>query len=297
MKTPDAVARDATIDVCSATPPSALAGSGRRLTAIEPRLGFTVGPVSGPGWVRLDRLDAATVTGWIDEKVAEVGGHRGIATGSVAEALARRVVAPSVACWAIEGWLPNLRPGNVLVHRNHDGVVDRTALSSALFAVPLTDPAAVDPWAWPLTSSRDLRRWLGVGLVRTLEPLFETVREAGSYGRRGLWGLAADSAGSALVRLVRLGLLDPAAGAQMWDEVDAAFQVVARLGTPARVRPQVRTERWGGTETLVTVRGVCCLYCATPAGASRPEPDRYCASCPRLGETDRMARLATVLHT
>lgn len=193
---------DATEPVRADTNP--LAGTARRLSALDEHLTYVVDRPVEPGWLRLADLTCGqTLVAWHAELSARHGDRRAAATY-----LGIWLADAAVNVWALplwaEGRLPLTGPQGVLVRRHAEGWLDAVGVDGATAVAVLSDDRAAGQ---PDTRVASARHVLAEGLAQRLgsvEPLFQALADTLPVGLPTLWGGLADSLAGRALWLARL---------------------------------------------------------------------------------------------
>jgi hypothetical protein len=278
--------------------PRPLAETGRRLEETAPDHGFGIGRPAGDGWFGLDEVVTAGV---LDRMAAHLLAREGRldVTGSyLGSHVTGPVVARTVAAVVLDARCPDPDPANVAVHLHPDAWFDELSFRTTAVVVVAGDPAATadaaaaDVEAVVVADRAALRRWWAGRLVASVGPLLDAVRTRFPYGRRGLWGAAADRVAAAALSAAR------GAGRQgelAWGEASLLLDALAEHAPVPLTRPvPVAVRSAQGREAVFPVRGTCCLYYLT---VDRPDPcdDGYCTTCPFTDPDHRHRKLAAWL--
>jgi hypothetical protein len=269
-----------------------LVGTLRRLDASTEHGEVRAGAPPDSNWVRVGELvaDPVDVAAWFARLRAGNAHPPDVAASFLAGWLSDILLhAPATALqterrvWAID-------PGQTWVHAHPEGWFDGLAVGDAVLRVLPDDVAASDQSAIGrdrvevVADVAALRRHLASDVVAVLAPLFGALRSLAPFGRRGMWGSAADAlAGGAVWTAFRAGA--DTAGA-FEDAVALADDMVAAGGGPLNHPSALPIECRHGTIT-VAVRGTCCLWYKVPQDATGHE--RYCTSCPLRDDDSQRA--------
>jgi FhuF 2Fe-2S C-terminal domain len=238
---------------------------------------------TGEGWVSGAMLAADPV--WM-ERVID------LEAGRIEAEYGRRPRRHVAAVWALHRYLqlagvllggplllerrvPRLTAGDLTLH-----LPSRTAVVSATtFACLPGDALADSPEAEVVPGLDELRARLRAVAAEHFTPVLAAFAPPTRCGHRALWNAAADQLAGGLWHL----------GSTLGCEQRAVAEVAALLpgGTPPFHSPagirQVRLP--DGACVFTRTRAHCCLYYTL-------RPGETCLSCPRIGESERLRRLA-----
>lgn len=240
---------------------------------------IAVGAPRGDGWVRL--ADLVGEPGVLDEwwhlvLDGDAGGLPDVAGAFLGAWLADAIATP--VCSAVvelgRGW--PLDPGRYHLHRSPEGWVDGIVLDDGrLWCLP-GDGAVDGSGGVEVVDDRaDLHHRVVATLAPVLQQLFTAIRHRAPYGRRGMWGVAADLLAA---RIVARATTD-ADRHHRWGEVTGLVDALAGAAGARFTHPRLRVVPWSGGRRPVPVRSTCCLWYKTQDGAD-PCGEGYCDSCP-----------------
>ncbi|MEU9187129.1 (2Fe-2S)-binding protein [Streptomyces sp. NPDC048484] len=177
--------------------------------------------------------------------------------------------------WYLTGRVPRISPEDVRIDLA-SGVFEISP-GADLACLP-KDPAAALPGMLTVPHEEALRAELRVAVADHMEPL---LRAIGPYIRRGpraLWGLVTDDLVSGIWYLGRMLGREP-------DAVRAATALLPTAVPPFPGGADFRhlTDSDGRQHPTRTRMGCCLYYTIRPAEA--------CATCPRVGDTERLRRI------
>lgn len=273
-------------------PESALAGTARRLNALEANLTYRLAPPGDPQppWQRMtDLAGPAPIGQWHDQLTARTGDRRVAASylgDWIASAAAMAWVLPVLA----ELRLPLSGPAGVAVRRHAKGWLDGVAVTGHQVAVVSGDPAAGMHGVVVVADHQGLLDALA-GQLLGMAGIFTAVHTAVPVGLPALWGGFADAVAGQALWLARLLGRDPLT---TWALAEQTIDRVAARQPLLRHRPRIVPVACPGWEEPVLVRGTCCLYYRT---VERPDPDGdgYCETCPLRTHASRARRLCARL--
>ena len=271
-------------------PTGPLATTLARLRQVEPWFSGQVGRPTGAGWFRLDTLTAdERLSDWIDDLAGRNAGHRDVAGSYLGGWLAGAAITVPTAALVLERRLPD-PDAPLWVHRHEDGWFDQVAFEHVGVLVAGDDAGGAHPDATVVDA--ELAVVHGRALAARLGPVLDAVRALTPFGRRGLWGSAADQVASVALWAARAGGVD----------LDATWRTAVRVNdalagsTPwIRSRPRAFTVQAGGRPTLFTVKGTCCLFYKTQPQPPDPCGEGYCTTCPFRDDGSRHDRLVAHL--
>jgi hypothetical protein len=255
-----------------------------RLAAAYPRLRVGEGePRTGGGWVGAWELAAggdalSAFAGAERERLEREYGRRPRADVAAALAL-HRYAWPACLLftvpWFLHRRVPRLPVADVALHPAGGRMTVRTRS----FACLPGDPAATAEGARVLSGEAALRDELRAALAEHLTPLLDAFGPLTRRGPRALWATATDEITEGLWRVAGL--------------MGRAERAVADLSAllPGGTAPyaggagfrRTTAPAGGGCDRA---RLTCCLFYTV-------SPDRFCTSCPRGTESDRIGRRAS----
>ncbi|WP_314172458.1 (2Fe-2S)-binding protein [Streptomyces winkii] len=176
--------------------------------------------------------------------------------------------------WYLERRVPRLRAEDVRVGRREEAC----QVAPGGFACLPGDSAASLSGAEVVPDEEALRRELRTAAAEQAAPLIAALGPRLRRGPRALWGMAEDDLVSGIWHL----------GRATGDEeraVAAAGELLPAPIPPFPAGAGFRRLRGGdGTSYPTRTRAGCCLYYTVPSGEA-------CATCPRLGDAERLARI------
>lgn len=273
-------------------PEAALAGTARRLNALDANLTYRLAPPGQPQppWQPMTDLAAPTPIGqWHDQLTARTGDRRVAASflgDWVASAAAMVWVLPVLA----EARLPVAGPAGVAVRRHRGGWLDGVAVTGHRVAVLPDDPAAGMYDVVVVADRQGLIDAL-VGQLLSMAGIFTAVHTAVPVGLPALWGDLADAVGTQALWLARLLGRDPL---RTWALAAETIDRVAARQPLLRQRPRIVNVTCQGGEEPMLVRGTCCLHYRT-VKLPDPDGDGYCETCPLRTQASRAGRLCARL--
>jgi hypothetical protein len=254
-----------------------VAATAARLAALDEYAGFAVRPEAGTGWVALATAEAdGSLDRWLARLVTEHGG-RNVAGSTLGAALASAVLGPTVGALLIDRRCPDPALPNLTARPDDTGEFEARGVRTAALAVLIGDEAATHPDSVALPDEDALDEWWASRAAATLSALFEAVCTRAPFGRRNLWGLAADDVSATALWLAQLAGLDQQAA---WSRAQRLLDALARHA-PVRF-PRAQPFPAGGR--LHQVRGTCCLYYRSSAAIR-------CDTCPLRDDASRRERL------
>ncbi len=182
--------------------------------------------------------------------------------------------------------------GPLWVHRRCEGWFDGVAFESPQVLVTADDPESGHPDA-TVVDGTGLLAAHGDALAARLTPVLDAIRALAPFGRRGLWGTAADEVAGAALWAARAGASDLDAA---WRTAVAVTDALAARAPWIRTRPRPFSVDVDQGRSLFPVKGTCCLYYKTQPQPPDPR-DGYCTTCPLRDDTSRRQRLVEHLRT
>jgi hypothetical protein len=230
---------------------------------------------------------------WIDGSDLRDAGARPfhallLCIGEVAGTTDRRTIAASFALrfgWssmiAIQPylqsrWVPDIALENVAFAFGASTAFERAALRVVRGVVVAGDPRAAEASTSTVPDGDALRRTLREALVAQSTPVVAALARWSGFAPRGTWGLLT-SAWAAQFAAVVTPRDDQRA---LVPELDAFF---AGDDLVAAMRPRIETISVDGAIRLYQRRASCCRLYLLPDG-------ELCASCPLVGDDERLAR-------
>jgi ferric iron reductase protein FhuF len=243
-------------------------------------------PHREPGWLSTAAW-AAPGTPHLDELLTQATAYHKASSQQPAVSLwfghyAFTVMAVAITCYLVEQRVPDLSPENVWMRVETEKDMEPAfAWRGRVFAALVNDPNSTHPDCIALPSREALREYLRASLVAHLTPMVDALRACSSFGKPGLWALAADSAASAFTWIgERIG--NPALGleeARLFNAAPSRLQ---------RKRDFIHVEHCG-LHYEMTDRASCCLYYKVEGG-------RYCSSCPHRPQEERIGMIKNWLE-
>lgn len=234
-------------------------------------------PDAGRGWLSITEL-AAEGTPYLAEVFERVVTHYKTADTQANAALwfgqyAFAVAVVPIACYLADQRVPTLLPGDVWTRFDEEGNIGGLAWCNRSFAALADDPDAAHPDCRVLPSGAALRDHLRDQIIAQLAPMVAAVRARSSFGKAGMWALAADTSASAFTWVARL-LGNEAGGA-------AEARLFSASPSPLRrKRDFIRVDHCGLSYYMLD-RVSCCLYYKVEGGG-------YCSNCPHRPQEERV---------
>jgi hypothetical protein len=176
--------------------------------------------------------------------------------------------------WYLERRVPRLSQEDVRISRRDEAC----QVVPGGFACLPGDPAASLPGAVVLPGEEALRQELRSAAADQARPLIAALGPRMRRGPRALWGMAEDDLVSGIWHLGRVTGEEEQA-------VVAAGELLPAPVPPFPAGAGFRRLRGGdGTSYPTRTRAGCCLFYAVA-------PGQACATCPRTGDADRLARI------
>jgi ferric iron reductase protein FhuF len=259
-----------------------------RLAAIDDdyiRPYLLAGPDAEAGWLSAAQLTAAGAA-HLDEALDRVAARYKAEGRQPAVSLwfghyAFSVMAVAIACYLAERRVPDLAPENAWLRFDEHGDAAAFAWRGRAFVGLDDDPDAGHPDCTVLPSREALREHLRERIIAHLAPLVDALRARSSFGRPGLWALAADSSASAFTWIGEL-MGDSSIG------IEEARIFNAPPSPLQRKRDFIHVEHCGLSYQMVD-RASCCLY-------YKVEDGEYCTSCPHRPRDERIERVRARLE-
>lgn len=242
-------------------------------------------PDAEPGWLSTATLIAPGAS-HIDELLAHVAAHYKAESLQPAVSLwfghhAFGVMAVAIACYLVEGRVPDLTPENVWLRFEEDGDLGAFAWRGHNFAAMKDDPDAGHPDCIVLPSRDALREYLRASIIAHFIPIIDALRTRSSFGKPGLWALASDSSASAFTWV-----------AEMLGDVSLGLEEARMFGAAPsplqRKRDFIHIEHCGLSYEMPE-RISCCLYFKVEGG-------EYCSSCPHRPQEEQVERIKSWLE-
>lgn len=176
--------------------------------------------------------------------------------------------------WFLRRRVPRVPPEHVAYQRTLGLMTVRVTE----FACLPGDPAARLPGARVVPDEEALRAEVRTAVAEIIGPLLEGFGPRMRRGRRALWSMATDEVVEGLWHIGDL----LGEGARAMAELE---ELLPGTTTPYVGRPGFRVLTGPQGESVPTRdRASCCLFYTL-------RPDDTCVTCPRTGDTDRLARL------
>jgi FhuF 2Fe-2S C-terminal domain len=256
------------------------------LRALDASWQVELGVPDGPGWISGEDLYDAT-TGPFHALLVRIGER--------AKTTDRRTIAASFALrygWAsamaIAPYLrarcvPDIALDNVSFKFRESTFFERTAIHEPRGTVLADDERAAHPTMAAVADAAALRRVLREALVAQATPVVAALYGWSGFAPRGTWGMLTSSWAS---QFTALGTPhDDQRG--LAPELDALF---AGDDIVAAMRPRLHAVTCGDATHLYQRRASCCRFYLLPAG-------ELCASCPLVGDEERLARNRAWMQT
>ncbi|GHB01410.1 (2Fe-2S)-binding protein [Streptomyces chryseus] len=267
-------------------PADALAGTYRHLTRVCASLRVEVARTAHPtaGWTDGARLVAedARLDGFVTGEALRIeAAHGHTARPDVAASRALHHYLWSVCLlmsgpWYLARRVPRLRPEDVHVEL---GSGDFAVVPGSFTCLP-DDPAAGSPGVGVAPDEEALRVELRAAVVDHVRPLLDALGPRLRRRQRALWGMTGDDLVSGIWHLGRV----------LGEEDRSVRAATALLPGPTAPFPggadfrRLRAAGGGPPHTTRTRLGCCLYYTISPGDA--------CLTCPRVCDTERLARLA-----
>lgn len=240
-------------------------------------------PIGDPHWIQISTISQPALLARCVERLTDrYDGHRDVAAAFVAMRLASVVSGPLIGAYLLEHRVPLLDPATASVRTDNALEFSRLALGTTRFAGLLYDPAADHPDHSPVQPGV-LADTLTEILERLVRPVLDHLRELAPFGRRGLWGLTADSIGGCALAAARETHLDhlPA-----WTMANDILDRLQARGNPVNNRPRPLVVTCQGQEFPFNIRGTCCLRFKADEHGEHHDPifGAYCHSCPLVDD-------------
>ncbi|NLU73368.1 (2Fe-2S)-binding protein [Streptomyces sp. HNM0575] len=176
--------------------------------------------------------------------------------------------------WYLERRVPRLRPEDVRISRTDNAF----QVVPGGFACLPDDAAACLPGAVVLPDEEALHQELRTAAAGQARHLITALGSRLRRGPRALWGMAEDDLVAGIWHLGR-------ATGDEEKAVSAAGELLPAPVPPFPAGAGFRRLRGGdGTSYPTRTRAGCCLFYTVP-------PGQACATCPRIGDADRLARI------
>jgi hypothetical protein len=249
---------------------------------------FDLRPADDERWVTVATASQPDhVADRVQRLAHRYAGQRDVAAAYVAMRAASVVAGPLIGAYLLERRVPLVQAATTWLRTDHQLGFDRLAVGTTHFAGLADDPAG-GHHDLSVVDADDLSTTVVDALADLLGALLDNLRASAPFGRRGLWGLVADSIGGCALAAARETNTDhrPA-----WT---AANEILDRLQArrfPVGNRPRPLVVTCDGREFPFNVRGTCCLRYKTDEERGHHDPDfgAYCHSCP-LVDDDTLRR-------
>ncbi len=209
----------------------------------------------------------------------------------VVSMLAHAVLGRLTATLVLDRRAHDVSAGNLAVHLDEDGHVDRVAVRRPTVGVLPDDEAAGEPDVVVRPDLTALLDEAATRAVATLAPVIDQVHAASRLGIVPAWNVVADSVlNTATLVPLYLGRDEQAGRAVGEALLDALVAHGARIRTRGTC---VTVARDTGVYRL-PVRGSCCFYYKIRPDIDQPG-DEYCTTCPLLDGPARARRLTLLL--
>ncbi|MGW3148180.1 (2Fe-2S)-binding protein [Streptomyces sp. NPDC001177] len=270
---------------------SAVSAAYARLTEAYPGLAVTeLGPgdaeLRGDGWVPAasladgtDGLDAFLA--WDEAQVLRDYGQRA-RPDVIASFGLHRYAWPACLLITVPWFLHRRVPRLPVTHVSYDRTAGRMAIRPASFTCLPGDPAAALPGAVVVPDEEALRAQVRAAVAEHLEPVLAAFGPRMRRRGRALWGMATDEVIEGLWYV-----------AHLLGEQERAMRELELL-LPGATRPYVGSAAFrvltgpDGEALPTRDRASCCMFYTL-------RPQDTCASCPRTGDADRVAKLTAAV--
>jgi hypothetical protein len=255
----------------------------RRLARTFRLFTFELAPTPDEPWVSItDASDPARLADRVAQLSVRYADQRDVAAAYIAMRIAGVVAGPLIGTYLLERRVPLLDPDTAHVRTDRALEFSRLATGTTRFAALASDIDAGHPDMHVVTHDV-LIDTVVESLDRLVAPLLTALRPLAPFGRRGLWGLIADSVGGGALASARETGADhrPA-----WAEATEILDRLQDRGLPVANRPRPLVVTCDGHEIPFNIRGTCCLrYKADePRDHHDPEFGGYCHSCPLIDD-------------
>ncbi|MEU6067794.1 (2Fe-2S)-binding protein [Streptomyces sp. NPDC047082] len=270
---------------------SAVSAAYTRLTEAYPGLAVTeLGPgdaeLRGDGWVPAasladgtDGLDAFLA--WDEAQVLRDYGQRA-RPDVIASFGLHRYAWPACLLITVPWFLHRRVPRLPVTHVSYDRTAGRMAIRPASFTCLPGDPAAALPGAVVVPDEEALRAQVRAAVAEHLEPVLAAFGPRMRRRGRALWGMATDEVVEGLWYV-----------AHLLGEQERAMRELELL-LPGATRPYVGSAAFrvltgpDGEALPTRDRASCCMFYTL-------RPQDTCATCPRTGDADRVAKLTAAV--
>ncbi|WP_117000304.1 (2Fe-2S)-binding protein [Desertimonas flava] len=223
----------------------------------------------------------------VEHLTRRYGGQRDVAAAYLAMRVAAVVAGPLVGPYLLERRVPLVEPPITWLRTHPQLEFDRLAAGTSHFAALADDPDAGHPDV-TVVDADELTAVIVGAFAELLGPLLDNLRVVAPFGRRGMWGLVADSIGGCALAAARETGTDhrPA-----WTAANDILDRLRARGLPIGNRPRPLVATCGGREFPFNIRGTCCLRYKAGEPPAHHDPDfgAYCHSCP-LVDDDTLQR-------
>lgn len=218
----------------------------------------------------------------VDHLAERYGGQRDVAAAYVAMRAASVVAGPLIGAYVLERRVPNVGPAATWLRTDPQLEFDRLATGTPCFAGLADDPDIGHDDA-TVVGPDELTAAVVDVVAELLGPLLDNLRAVAPFGRRGLWGLVADSIGGCALAAARETNTDhrPA-----WAAANDILDRLGARGLPIGNRPRPLVATCGGRKFPFSIRGTCCLRYKAGQPPDHHDPDfgAYCHSCPLIDD-------------
>jgi hypothetical protein len=272
--------------------PASLEGTRHRIARTFRGFTFDVYPdknkIDGGGWITVTAASPRDrLAGRLEHLTDRYGGQRDVASAYIAMRAAAVVAGPLIGGYLLERRVPLLEPATTWLRTDPHLEFDRLATGTPRFA-GLADEADAGHTDLTVVGADDLTTLVVDAFAGLLGPLLDNLRAVAPFGRRGLWGLVADSIGGCALAAARETDTDhrPA-----WTAANDILDRLRARGLPIGNRPRPLIAKCGGREFPFNIRGTCCLRYKAGEPPDHRDPDfgAYCHSCP-LVDDDTLQR-------
>jgi hypothetical protein len=182
----------------------------------------------------------------------------------------------AIAPYLRSRWVPDIALDNISFAFSRSTAFERAALRAVRGVVMAGDPRAGDASISTVPDAGALRRALRDALVAQSTPVVAALERWSGFAPRGTWGLLT-SAWAAQFTAIAEPRVDQRA---LVPEIEAFF---AGDDLVALMQPRMHAVSIAGATHLYQRRASCCRLYLVPGG-------ELCASCPLVGDDERLAR-------
>ena len=182
----------------------------------------------------------------------------------------------AIAPYLRSRWVPDIALDNVSFAFSRSTAFERAALHAVHGVVVAGDPRAADASMSTVPDADALRRALRDALITQSAPVVAALEHWSGFAPRGSWGLLTSAWAAQFTAIA--GPRDDQRG--LAPELDAFF---AGDDIVAAMRPRMQAVSLDGAVHLYQRRASCCRLYLLPGG-------ELCASCPLVGDDERLAR-------